>query len=78
MNKTRCVDCFRFKTRVIPSYKKLTKDEFWDSKALCKRLKAKNAKGQRIYYCINERRPLMESRSVHRRIKPECKWVDPI
>jgi hypothetical protein len=76
-NKVRCVDCLKFKTRVIPDFKALSKDEFRKRIPVQRQLK-KHPEGLRVYYCILHRRPLLESHTVHKRVVKNCEHVEAI
>lgn len=72
LNKVRCVDCLHFKTRTIKDEKALRKDEFRFKIPLQRQFTTKEEEDVRIYYCTFERRPLLESKSVHDKVKPNC------
>jgi hypothetical protein len=78
MNRVKCVDCLHFKTRVLPQKDK-KKDEFWVFKRVQKMYKRGTTSfrpEKRIYYCEWDRTPLLESRTILIRLKPECDSVE--
>jgi hypothetical protein len=80
MNKTKCVDCFNFKTRVIPNEEALKKDEFRSNAKLHRFFSVRRGRKAecRIYYCASpswDRTPLVEGQAAQRRLIKTCNAV---